>query len=120
MAWMAPRQYLHVYNGVTYITERGLFGSTMIVPTPKPSTTVAKTMFEFFTASFIEPRSRSIVWDDGTETDFNTAVYKDLSSEALSLGSEGLCGCTVLLVVSRTGVYMSYYFESLAFSPDDV
>lgn len=98
---------------------------------PETGADPAIDMAKFFAISLVGPKYTPIAWDDGTGTDFNTAVFKDLEifveenrkpkePEALSLGIDGLCGCTVLMVASRTGVYMAHYFESLSFSTDEI
>jgi hypothetical protein len=60
-----------------------------------------------------------IVWQSvgGRGTDFNTAMYTAIgANQAISLGVKHLCGCTTLVIISRTGVYMAHYWESIAFS----
>jgi hypothetical protein len=65
----------------------------------------------------------SIFWDHpprkpGDVEDMNTAVFQALQGQAKSVGAEELCGCTVLAIVSRTGIYMAHYWENIAFAPD--
>ena len=123
-AQFTPRHYVHVDDGIVYLSERVLVGRMVV---PETGADPAKDMAKFFAISLVEPKFTPIAWDDATGTDFNTAVFKDLeiflgengkpkAPEALSLGTDGLCGCTVLMVASRTGVYMAHYFESLSFS----
>jgi hypothetical protein len=51
--------------------------------------------------------------------DMNTAKAVEFNSKKpVSIGTGGLCGCTVLAIVSKKGVYMGHYWESISFYPD--
>ncbi|CZR65973.1 uncharacterized protein PAC_15873 [Phialocephala subalpina] len=51
---------------------------------------------------------------------FNTALFQEIGGDqAKSLGTDGLCGCTVLVIASRTGVYMAHYFKDFSFTEDE-
>ena len=74
----------------------------------------------------------AIVWQndvDGEAQDMATSVFEEfqvlkgsepIDREAFSLGTEGLCGCTTLIIISRRAVYMAHYWESISFDPDEV
>ncbi|KAI1441252.1 hypothetical protein F5Y02DRAFT_400284 [Annulohypoxylon stygium] len=69
------------------------------------------------------PNTNTISLADTTGTnDYTFATLKRFSDfqapNFLNIGIEGLEGCTVLTVVSKTAVYMAHFFENLAFSPD--
>ncbi|CAO2649934.1 Nn.00g012260.m01.CDS01 [Neocucurbitaria sp. VM-36] len=57
--------------------------------------------------------------------DVNTSVleeFKDYQEREMSLFGQGLEGCTMLAIVSRKGVYLSHWWETLSFNidlPDD-
>jgi len=59
--------------------------------------------------------AESVVHDDTV----STATYYRFGNEAMSLAVSGLCGCTTLVIVSRTAVYFGHYYENLSFNPDD-
>lgn len=40
------------------------------------------------------------------------------SVNAVSMGTDGLCGCTVLVIVSKKGCYMGHFWESISFESD--
>lgn len=46
----------------------------------------------------------------GTER-VNTAVFKPLGADAFKLGMSDLKGCTALVIVSNTAIYMAHYWE---------
>jgi hypothetical protein len=50
--------------------------------------------------------------------DINTALFYDFEQER-SIAATRLKGCTMLAVISRKGVYIGHYWESIAFSPDE-
>ncbi|KIM94645.1 hypothetical protein OIDMADRAFT_45601 [Oidiodendron maius Zn] len=50
--------------------------------------------------------------------DTATAVSYPFNRKPFGLGTGGLCGCTTLVIISRRGVYMSHYWESLSFKPE--
>lgn len=74
----------------------------------------------------------AIVWDKhvkGEPQDMATSVFEEfqvlkgtklVDREAFSLGTAELCGCTTLIIISRRGVYMGHYWESISFNPDKV
>jgi len=68
-----------------------------------------------------------VVWPQTTrdgrkkEYDTNTSVfeqYKHSQDTELSLGTTHLVGCTMLIVVSRKGVYIGHFWESISFYTD--
>ncbi|KAF1917524.1 hypothetical protein BDU57DRAFT_513823 [Ampelomyces quisqualis] len=69
----------------------------------------------------------STVWDveytgpDGESSPqgINNALFDDFKT-ARSFSATHLQGCTMLVVISRKGVYIGHYWESIAFAPDDV
>lgn len=78
-------------------------------------------MYNFFTSELVPKNFKPIVWGDNTRDGFCTALFEDIGgNKAKSLAAQGLCGCTVLIVASRTGVYMAHYFENMAFDPDQI
>lgn len=62
---------------------------------------------------------QSIVWQK-QGSDINTAFIKKYGRNAFSLGTMGLCGCTSMWIISRSGVYGTHYWESISFSPDNI
>lgn len=66
------------------------------------------------------PNSQSVAWSMPNGDDMNTSIYKPFRRKAVSLGTFGLCGCSSLFIISRSGVYASHWWESISFSPDDV
>ncbi|KAL4943071.1 hypothetical protein BDV06DRAFT_235013 [Aspergillus oleicola] len=49
----------------------------------------------------------------------NSAEYAVLGTNPVEIVLDGLCGCTVLLVVSQKAVYFAHFFESLSFLSRD-
>ncbi|KAF2265450.1 hypothetical protein CC78DRAFT_567598 [Lojkania enalia] len=47
--------------------------------------------------------------------DRSTSRIKALGQESFDFGMSGLCGCTLLVIVSNTHIYGGHYFEDLAF-----
>lgn len=64
------------------------------------------------------PRAHPIVWRIQRGTDINTAIIKEFGNRAVSISTNGLCGCTSLWIISRKGVYATHYWESISFAPD--
>jgi hypothetical protein len=64
------------------------------------------------------PQAKSIVWKLPSGSDLNTSIKKPLGRLAISLGTSGLCGCSSLWIISRTGVYASHWWESISFAPN--
>lgn len=74
--------------------------------------------------------AESVVWElpdgrdsDGEEQfqDVNTSVlreFRDFADEELSLSAQQLKGCTMLAIISRRGVYLSHWWETISFNPD--
>ncbi|KAL3479397.1 hypothetical protein BJX99DRAFT_255654 [Aspergillus californicus] len=61
---------------------------------------------------------------DGTSAeDMSTAVLKTFSSvgrrKQYSTGTEGLCGCTTMYIISRKAVYAPHWWENVSFDPDN-
>jgi hypothetical protein len=53
------------------------------------------------------------------EHDVNTAVFEEFSdwpNRELSFSATQLKGCTMLAIISRKGVYLAHYWESISFS----
>lgn len=60
-----------------------------------------------------------IVWTGGTSQapiDMNTAELRVFGDEDFSYSTAFLKGCTVLAIVSRRGVYLAHYWETISFS----
>lgn len=51
--------------------------------------------------------------------DMATSSFTEFGSTAISLGTGLLCGCTTLVIISRKGVYMAHYWESMSFDPNE-
>lgn len=60
-----------------------------------------------------------VVWVNRLGNDQNTAVFLPLKLEAISLGTTRLSGCTSMVIVSRTGVYFTHWWENLTFDLED-
>lgn len=59
-----------------------------------------------------------LVFPDAEGDDTSTTVQHTFDgTNKYELGTGGLTGCTVLAVISRRGVFMGHFFESLAFDP---
>ncbi|RDW70547.1 uncharacterized protein DSM5745_08058 [Aspergillus mulundensis] len=60
--------------------------------------------------------------EGATAEQMSTAVVKEFSSVARrkqwSTGTEGLCGCTTMYIISRKAVYATHWFENVSFDPD--
>ncbi|KAF2120140.1 hypothetical protein BDV96DRAFT_674367 [Lophiotrema nucula] len=58
-----------------------------------------------------------IVWDS-RGSDMNTADFETFRNrrKEFSFQTHGLIGCTVLAIISRKGVYIAHYWESISFS----
>lgn len=69
-------------------------------------------MFELI----VWPRSVGAEFEDMATADFR----KFGNEEALSLGTDSLCGCTVPAIVSRKGDYMAHYYKGVSFVPQKV
>lgn len=48
-----------------------------------------------------------------------TSRLKELGQTSFDFGMSGLCGCTLLIIVSNTHIYGGHYFEDLAFDDTD-
>ena len=99
-------------------TNHTLHARTMTMPNGRGKAGMDRFMKQEMKPELME----RIIWPRivrGEEEDMATAVYREFTdNKALSLGTDGLCGCTVLTVVSRNAVYMAHYFESVSFAPD--
>lgn len=75
----------------------------------------------FYDEEFTSWNFIPIVWEDSQTSDgFCTALFEPIGgATAKSFGVRELCGCTVLIIASRTGVYLAHYFEDIVFDPDD-
>ncbi|KAK4539502.1 hypothetical protein LTR36_010900 [Oleoguttula mirabilis] len=93
-----------------YVAKRNLYKVT-----PKNVDSFIKNKVSTETKS-----TRQLMWcpeNDATSTTVQT-TFDD--SNKVEIGTGGLTGCTVLTVVSRRGVFMAHFFESLAFDrPSD-
>lgn len=78
-------------------------------------------MVAFFDMELTDP-TNPIIWDvrtrDGME-DANTADFTEYGDTAVSYGTRGLCGCTVLAIFSEKGLYVAHYWENIVFSPNE-
>lgn len=78
-------------------------------------------MVAFFNMELTDP-TNPIIWDvrtrDGME-DANTADFTEYGDTAVSYGTRGLCGCTVLAIFSEKGLYVAHYWENIVFSPNE-
>ncbi|KAH5469584.1 hypothetical protein HBI22_195730 [Parastagonospora nodorum] len=66
-------------------------------------------------------QAEQIIWPVGegdNQYDVNTAMYRDFTAE-FSYAAAGLRGCTMLVLISRKGIYMTHYWESISFDPDE-
>ncbi|KXH51164.1 hypothetical protein CNYM01_04494 [Colletotrichum nymphaeae SA-01] len=63
-------------------------------------------------------KTKPIVWEVTPGTDANTAVFRKFGRNSFSLGTNGLCGCSSLWIISRKGVYATHYWESISFAPE--
>lgn len=76
-------------------------------------------MVAFFNMELTDP-TNPIIWDvrtrDGME-DANTADFTEYGDTAVSYGTRGLCGCTVLAIFSEKGLYVAHYWENIVFPP---
>ncbi|KAK1714361.1 hypothetical protein BDP67DRAFT_589745 [Colletotrichum lupini] len=62
--------------------------------------------------------TKPIVWEVSPGTDANTAIFRRFGRNSFSLGTNGLCGCSSLWIISRKGVYATHYWESISFAPE--
>jgi hypothetical protein len=46
---------------------------------------------------------------NGKLRDENTALYRPLGNVPFNMGVEGLCGCTILVIVSREAIYFAHF-----------
>ncbi|PKY02364.1 hypothetical protein P168DRAFT_320904 [Aspergillus campestris IBT 28561] len=46
-----------------------------------------------------------------------TSRAREFKDKAFSMGTDGLTGCTVMTLVSRSGVFMGHWFEDISFTP---
>jgi hypothetical protein len=75
-------------------------------------------MDRFMLGEITRPNLRPIAWQVNGG-DVNTASLTELKRTALSVGTDGLCGCTTLVVISRRSIYATHWWESISFAPDD-
>ncbi|KAK1470943.1 hypothetical protein CTAM01_16699 [Colletotrichum tamarilloi] len=62
--------------------------------------------------------TKPIVWEVSPGTDANKAIFRKFGRNSFSLGTNGLCGCSSLWIISRKGVYATHYWESISFAPE--
>jgi hypothetical protein len=67
------------------------------------------------------PSAQPLAWQVTRDTDVNTALFHDLTTQNLawSAGTSGLCGCTTLIIISRRAFYGTHWWESISFEPDN-
>lgn len=68
-----------------------------------------------------------IVWERHIPTDdpdeepevegMGTSRAREFRDQAFSMGTNGLTGCTVMALVSRSGAFMGHWFEDISFTP---
>lgn len=66
-----------------------------------------------------------IVWDRHIPTGeeepevegMGTSRAREFKDQAFSMGTDGLTGCTVMALVSRSGAFMGHWFEDISFTP---
>lgn len=78
-------------------------------------------MDDFMDTELTNSLRRPVIWAkkvNGKPQDMATAAFDELKNEAISFGTSGLCGCTVLVIVSKRAVYIAHYWESISFAPD--
>jgi hypothetical protein len=87
-----------------------------------PESTSPKNIDEYVQREIGAEGFKKIVWSTTykkRKVDMNTSKAVEFNSKkAVSIGTDGLCGCTVLAIVSRKGVYMGHYWESISFHAD--
>lgn len=81
-------------------------------------------MDTWMTEELSKDSNRPIIWQrkkNGQPEDMATSAYTEFAQEkeAFSMGTAGLCGCTVLIIVSRQAVYIGHYWESISFWTND-
>jgi hypothetical protein len=73
-------------------------------------------------------KAEAVIWGqrdsngDSTEFDTNTSAFdefKFFQNEGLSEGAMQLTGCTMLIIISRRGVYLGHFWENISFATDD-
>lgn len=65
------------------------------------------------------PKATQMVWEVNGG-DVNTAKFFTWPADrALSIGTSHLCGCTSMVIISRRGVYVTHYWESISFAPEN-
>lgn len=79
-------------------------------------------MYEFYKGEQ-EPESPTgcvpMVWEY-KKSDICTSVSANLGKKAIIIGTQELCGCTVMAIISRTGVYLGHFWETMVFDIDDI
>ncbi|KAJ5084906.1 hypothetical protein NUU61_009485 [Penicillium alfredii] len=92
-----------------------------------PKRRTKKAMDAYIQGQLVPHKSHRIIWRKNVDVgngqfqveDMATSLFKPLDDEAFSLGTNHLSGCTVLVIVSRKGVYMAHYWESISFVPEN-
>tara|TARA_R110002003_G_scaffold149_6_gene13536 strand:- start:5605 stop:6399 length:795 start_codon:yes stop_codon:yes gene_type:complete len=88
----------------------------MILPAPNGPEQIE----EYIMRETQDPNVQMFVWNTGSgakPSDVNTAISRDFSMNR-NLFTPDLKGCTVLAVISRKGVFLGHYWESISFDPD--
>lgn len=108
---LAARSSNETHYDAALHLEAGLVSRTMITP--------GAGMTAFYKEALVEPGFARVVFRDLHKSDQNTAVFEELRKDQgpKSLGVERLCGCTTLVIVSRSAVYITHWWEDLSFSP---
>lgn len=104
--------------GLNYTISEELMRRTMQLPRTRGT----GRMWGYYRTQLVDSKYTPVVWEvpEG-ESDFNSAIFVPIGGDqAESVAVDGLCGCTVLVVASRTGVYAAHYFETLAFDTADI
>jgi hypothetical protein len=86
-----------------------------------PAGAQASDMDDWMRAEMTEDLFQSIIWEKmvyGEPEQMATSLYDLFKDKAFSMGTDGLRGCTTLVIISRKAVYMAHYWESISFNPD--
>ncbi|KAH8433389.1 uncharacterized protein LDX57_011023 [Aspergillus melleus] len=101
-------------------SNRTLVARTMTLPPPNRNS--KKAMDEFMRDEIVDV-TQKLIWHrmvSGEPEHFDTAIYEEFKDhKSISIGTSGLCGCTVLVIISREAVYMAHYWENISFAPDE-
>lgn len=117
----AKRYIVRGYNELNDTSSEELWGllrRTMSLPRPRE-----RNMWLYYEPQLVANDFKPIVFYNGEDarySSFNSAIFEDIGGPAAkSIGVDLLCGCTTLVIASRTGVYGAHYFENIAFAIDE-